>query len=434
MLSAAENLRLTQTGPDTPAGAVMRQFWQPAALTAELEGERPVRQVNLLGEKLVLYAMENGGYGLLDQYCPHRGADLCFGRLEDNGLRCPFHGWLFDETGQCLEQPAEPEGSKFYKKIKQTAYPCRERNGIIFAYMGEGEPPALPNFDCFAAPDTHTFAFKGLIECNWLQALEVGIDPSHASFLHRFLQDEDPEEGYGKQFRDNAADTDMPITKVLREYPRPEINVEVTDYGLRLISLRNLDNAGMHVRVTNQIFPHAIHIPMSNEMTITQWHVPVDDVTCYWYAIFTSFGEPVDKNLMREQREQLYEMPDYKPRLNKTNNYGYSPKEQNEKTYTGMGLDINVHDQWAIESPGALQDRTREHLGAADIGITSYRKLLKKAISDGEDGKLSDFVLSKDHAQKITGPIAVDAVAPVDDWQSSWRDSDKTRRQNCSWA
>jgi len=230
-----------------------------------------------------------------------------------------------------LEQPAEPEGSRFHSKINHTAYPCIERNGIIFAYMGEGTPPAVPNFDCFAAPDTHTFAFKGLIECNWLQALEVGIDPSHASFLHRFLQDEDPQDGYGKQFRDKAADTDIPMTKILRDYPRPDISVEETDFGLRLISLRNLDNAGMHVRVTNQIFPHAIHIPMSNQMTITQWHVPIDDVTCYWVAIFTSFGEPVDKKLMREQREQLYELPQYRPRLNKTNNYGYDPKEQDEE-------------------------------------------------------------------------------------------------------
>jgi phthalate 4,5-dioxygenase len=192
----------------------------------------------------------------------------------------------------------------------------------------------------------------------------VGIDPAHASFLHRFLEDEDPAEGYGRQFRDQAADTEIPMTRILREFPRPEIRVEPTDYGLRLISLRDLGNLGMHVRVTNQVFPHAIVIPMSNEMTITQWHVPVDDVSCYWYAIFTSFGAPVDKAVMRAQRLALYELPDYRPKVGKHNNYGFDPYEQATKTYTGMGLDINVHDQWAVESPGPIQDRTREHLGA----------------------------------------------------------------------
>lgn len=434
MLSREENIRLTETGPATSGGNLMRRFWQPAALAIELEGPRPVKQVRLLGEELVLFRTGEGDYGLMDKYCSHRGVDLCFGRLEDGGLRCPFHGWLFDTSGKCLEQPAEPEGSKFYSKIQQTAYPCIERSGIIFAYMGPGEPPALPNFDCFAAPDSHTFAFKGLIECNWLQALEVGIDPSHASFLHRFLQDEDPSEGYGKQFRDQAADTNIPMTKILRDYPRPEIQVEETDYGLRLIALRNLDNQGMHVRVTNQMFPHAIHIPMSNDMTITQWHVPIDDVNCYWYAIFTSFGEPVDREKMRAQRLELYELPDYVPRLNKSNNYGYDPEEQNTETYTGMGLDINVHDQWAIESPGRLMDRTREHLGKADIGITSYRRLLRQALADVDAGRDPVFVLSPDKAAAITGPIAVDAVAPVDNWQSSWRKRDAERRKACSWA
>src|SRR5690606_8491240 len=202
------------------------------------------------------------------------------------------------------------------------------------------------------------FAFKGLWECNWLQAMEVGIDPAHASFLHRFLQDEDPNKGYGKQFRDRAANTDIPMTQLLREYPRPDIKVEETDYGLRLISLRHMNDGRSHVRVTNQIFPEAICIPMSNEMTITQWHVPIDDENCYWYSMFTSFGKPVDKTVMREQRLKEHRLPDYAPLKNKRNNYGFNPDEQAKLTYTGMGLDINVHDQWAVESPGPILDRT----------------------------------------------------------------------------
>jgi nitrite reductase/ring-hydroxylating ferredoxin subunit len=435
MMSQEQNDLITRIGPGTPAGRLMRRYWQPAALIEELPDQRPVRGVRLLGEDLVLFRGPEGQYSLIERHCPHRGSDLAFGRLEDGGLRCPFHGWLFDASGRCLEQPAEPEGSRFHEKVRATAYPCVERHGIVFAWMGEGEPPAFPAFDCFVAPDTHTFAFKGLIECNWLQALEVGIDPAHASFLHRFLEDEDPAEGYGRQFRDQAADSQIPMTRILREFPRPEIRVEPTDYGLRLISLRDLGNLGMHVRVTNQVFPHAIVIPMSNEMTITQWHVPVDDVSCYWYAIFTSFGAPVDKAVMRAQRLELYELPDYRPKVGRHNNYGFDPYEQATKTYTGMGLDINVHDQWAVESPGPIQDRTKEHLGKSDVGITAYRRLLRKAIADQDTaGAALPLGVGSGGAAALRGPVAIDAIGPADDWEACWKDRDRARREASGWA
>ncbi|MGA2129516.1 MAG: Rieske 2Fe-2S domain-containing protein, partial [Xanthobacteraceae bacterium] len=305
MMSREQNDLITRIGPTDPAGALMRHYWQPAALLDELDGPRPVVPVRLLGEDFVLFRDGDGRHGLLDRDCPHRGADLAFGRLEDGGLRCAFHGWLFDTAGRCLQTPAEPEGSTLCRGIRQRAFPVVERSGILFAYLGPGEPPAFPQFDCFAAPPAYTFAFKGLIECNWLQALEVGIDPAHASFLHRFFEDEDPASGYGRQFRGASADSDMPMTRVLRDYDRPAIEVEQTDYGLRIIAVRRIDDERSHVRVTNQVFPHGFVIPMSTAMTITQWHVPVDDETCYWYAIFTSFAEPVDKARMRAQRLEL---------------------------------------------------------------------------------------------------------------------------------
>ena len=263
-------------------------------------------------------------------------------------------------SGQCLETPAEPKDSGLCRNIVQRAYPVIEKSGILWAYLGEGEPPAFPEIDCFVAPDAYTFAFKGHINCNWLQALEVGIDPSHASFLHRFFEDEDTSAAYGKQFRGASAGSDMPMTKILREYDRPIINVEHTEYGLRLIALREIDGERTHVRVTNQLFPHGFVIPMSTEMTITQWHVPVDDENCYWYAIFTSYSTPVDKKKMRDQRLELYELPDYRSRKNRSNDYGFDAREQETATYTGMGADIYVHDQWAVESMGAIQDRTKE--------------------------------------------------------------------------
>ena len=404
MMSQEANDLITRTGAKDPCGKLMRQYWQPAALVDELQGPRAVRPVKLLGENLVLFRDEQGRYGLIDRHCAHRGADLAFGRLENGGLRCAFHGWLFDASGQCLETPAEPKGSKLCQGIKQRAYPVVEKSGILWAYLGEGEPPAFPEIDCFVAPDSHTFAFKGHINCNWLQALEVGIDPAHASFLHRFFEDEDTSTAYGKQFRGASAGSDMPMTKILREYDNPIINVEHTEYGMRLIALREIDEERTHVRVTNQLFPHAFVIPMSTEMTITQWHVPVDDENCYWYAIFTSYAAPVDKKKMREQRLELYELPDYTSRKNKTNDYGFDPHEQATATYTGMGNDINVHDQWAVESMGAIQDRTNEHLGTSDKAIVQYRRLLRQEIEKVVGGEKPFMFLDAAHARSDPGP------------------------------
>jgi phthalate 4,5-dioxygenase oxygenase subunit len=434
MLSAEQNDRITRVGPGKPAGKLLRRYWQPAALVDELSGPRPIKPIRLLGEDLVIYRDDNGRYGLLGRACPHRGTDLAYGRLEGGGLRCAFHGWLFDIKGECLQTPAEPDDSKLCRNIHHKAYPVVERNGILFAYMGPGEPPEFPHFDCFVAPDSHTFAFKGMIDCNWLQSLEVGIDPAHTSFLHRFFHDEDPKEGYGKLFRDNSTDSEMPMTKIMRDFPRPRIEVEETEFGFRILTLREISAKNTHVRVTNLMFPNAFIIPMSREMTITQWHVPIDDRKHYWYAIFTSFGAPVNKDEMRRQRLALYELPDYVPRKNKTNNYGYDPHEQEHDTYTGMGADINVHDQWACESMGEIADRTQEHLGRSDKGIAVYRRLLRTAIDAVEKGEQPPMIFDAGLAAKMTGPAAIDGIGPTDDWQGYWQKTDASKRSGASWA
>jgi phenylpropionate dioxygenase-like ring-hydroxylating dioxygenase large terminal subunit len=332
-----------------------------------------------------------------------------------------------------LETPAEPPESNLCANIKQKAYPVMEKSGILFAYLGPGEPPAFPDFDCFIAPDTHTFAFKGLIECNWLQSLEVGVDPVHTSFLHRFFHDDDPSQSYGKVFRDITRDSDMPMSRIMREFTRPQIEVEPTDFGFRLVTLRRISDKSTHVRVTNLMFPNAFVIPMSREMTITQWHVPVDDDKHYWYAIFTSFGEPVNKDEMRRQRLALYDLPDYVPNRNKRNDYGFDPHEQEHETFTGMGADINVHDQWACESMGAIQDRTQEHLGTSDKAIVAYRKLLRGALDQAAKGETPIMVLDKDKAARVTGPAAVDGIGPTDDWQGYWQKSEADKRSGAAW-
>jgi phthalate 4,5-dioxygenase len=426
MIGKEQNERMTRIGPGTPAGKLLRRYWQPVALADEMQGARPVKAVRAFGEELVIFK-SSSSYGLIARHCAHRGADLAYGRLEDGGLRCAFHGWLFDPQGRCLETPAEPEGSRLCEHVRQRAYPVVEKSGVLFAYLGEGEAPAFPALDCFVAPDAYTFAFKGYWDCNWLQALEVGIDPAHASWLHRFFEDEDPAASYGRQFRGTPADSQMPISKVLREFSRPEIRVERTGYGMRLQTLRRISDAHTHIRVTNVLFPQAFVIPMNAEMTISQWHVPVDDTGCYWYAIFTSFGAPVDKATMRDQRLKTYPAPEYKPIHGRGDGWGFNAEEQRKQTFTGMGFDINIHDQWACESQGPIQDRTRENLGSADKAIVLYRRLLLDAIRKNEAGELTVDV-------GASGPPAIDGIGPTSSIDEYWKDADRKRRQRARWA
>ena len=433
MISAEQNDRMTRTGPGTPAGALLRRYWQPVALLEELEGERPLRPVRLLGQDLVLFRDARGRVGLVDRDCPHRGADLAYGRLEHGGLRCPFHGWLFDVEGRLREAPAEPDNSPLLSRLRQRAYPVVERAGAFWAYLGPGEPPPFPALDPFVAPASHVFAFKGWIECNWLQALEVGIDPAHASFLHRFFEDEDPAAAYGRQFRSASSGSEIPMTRVMRECFRPQISVETSEHGLRLTALREIDATRMHVRITNLVFPQAFVIPLSHDMAIMQFHVPIDDTNNYWYAFFTSFGAPVDKATMRAQRLELYQLPDYRPRKHRGNGWGFDPAEQRTRTYTGMGEDINVHDQWAIESQGPIQDRTREHLATSDRAISANRRLLNRAIDTVERGGTPPGVLEPAAAAQLRGPVTVDGICAPEGWQRYWREVDAARRAACGW-
>jgi hypothetical protein len=193
--------------------------------------------------------------------------------------------------------------------------------------------------------------------------------------------------------------------------------------------LRDIGDGKMHVRVTNLLFPQAFVIPMSESMTITQWHVPIDDVSCYWFAIFTSFGDAVDKVTMRDQRLRLYTLPDYLPRLGRSNDYGFDLEEQERRTYTGMGEDINVHDQWAVESQGEIQDRTREHLGFTDKAIVAFRKLLLTAFRQSASGERALMELDAAAACRITGPATMDGIGPADAWQDYWRSADARRRE-----
>jgi phthalate 4,5-dioxygenase len=438
-MRAEDNRKLTETGPGTPGGDWMRLYWQPVALSEELDAERAVVPVRVLGEDLVLFRNDTGATGLIDRRCAHRGADLSLGRLEHGGLRCYFHGWLYGPGGSCLDTPAEPADSPLKSKVRNRSYPVTERNGIVWAYLGQGVPPGLPALDCFAAPDEYTFAFKGYLDCNWLQALEVGIDPAHASYLHRFEEDEDTGDSYGRQFRGASLGTNLPMTKILREYGRPDILNARTEYGQRIVALRTLDAGGLdgsstHVRITHQVFPHGITIPMSATMAITQWHVPIDDVSCYWYAMFTSLDKPVDKQKMREQRLEGITLPGYKPLRNRANNYQFDYHEQRTQTYTGLGKDINVHDQMAVEGQGYIYDRSHERLSRSDRAIVTYRRMALKAIDLVAVGGNPETLLTDTAEVESRGPIPLDGIGPTGEWEQYWAQSIEDLRKASPWA
>jgi phenylpropionate dioxygenase-like ring-hydroxylating dioxygenase large terminal subunit len=435
MLSGDENDLLTKTGPGTPMGDLMRRYWQPILLRDELPDIRPAKEVKILGEDLVVFRDEQGRYAALARRCAHRAADLSFGRLEDGGLRCPYHGWLYDFEGTCVEQPAEPDGSTFVDKVQQTAYPCIEHNGLIYAYMGPGAPPPLPGFDWNVAPEEHVFVFKAFQPANWLQANEGEIDPAHLSYLHRYLADDmDGDESYGlDQFLDAAEGTNVPVSRILREKLNPQLEVETTGYGVRIFCLRELEQS-MHVRVTNFLFPNAAVVAVGVDWGLLQMHVPIDDEHNWRFDVMFSYRNPMDKATLSRERLQTYDLPGYTAKRNINNRYGFSAEEQINHTYIGVGYDINIHDSWAIEGAGPIQDRRLEHLGYTDKAIAASRKMLLAGIRNlREGGDLPNVVTSED-ANRFDDIVAIDTVTAASDWQTGWIDRHIQRRSESDWA
>src|SRR5712692_2349482 len=232
MLTKEQNELLTQTGPGTPGGELLRRYWQPVALAEELPPGGAPLPVRMLGEDLVLFRDESGRPGLLGRHCAHRGADLSYGRLEDGGLRCLYHGWLYDVAGRCLEQPGEPADSTFCTRIRQLAYPAVERGGIIFAYLGPGEPPLLPNYEFLAVPEAQRYATKYYQDCSYLQGSEGNLDPVHNNLLHHPNHNlEHVQDGRVHGFRGGRG----PVPG------RQSLDCAPTEFGLELCDVTGLD-------------------------------------------------------------------------------------------------------------------------------------------------------------------------------------------------
>ena len=225
------------------------------------------------------------------------------------------------------------------------------------------------------------------------------------------------------------------MTRVMREVCSPEIHHEELVPGLtRLTTLRLINEQLTHVRVTHAAFPHTFVIPLSETVTITQMHVPVDDTHTYWYTFFTSFAGPLDKETMRQQRLAHMTLPDYRPIHGRHDHWNLKPEEQRTRTYLGMGEDdINLHDQWAVESMGAIADRTREHLGSSDKVIMANRRVLLKAIHTVQEGGLPPMVLTAEQAATLTGPDTMDCIAPAASWQDHWQQAARAKRAAAAW-
>src|SRR6266446_3518663 len=253
----------------------MRCYWHPIALSDELPiGAAPV-PVKCFGEELVLFRDDHGRPGLLGLHCPHRCADLSYGRIEDGGLRCLYHGWLFDIHGRCLEQPAEPPESRYKDEIRHSAYPVIERAGALFAYMGEGEPPLLPSYECLTATPEHRHLQKIYMECNYLQALEGDIDPAHLAYLHLSWQ----RRPLARKGTVPGSDKSAGLLHVGDR--RPRLEAERTDFGVRNYAIRDAGSGQRYIRINNFLMPNKI-ASVGNEGRVGEgytihWHVPTDD-------------------------------------------------------------------------------------------------------------------------------------------------------------
>ncbi len=398
MLSQEENALLTQTDPGTPGGKLLRSYWQPIGLSLEVEAGGPPIPVRVLGEDLVLFRDDAGQPGLLGLHCSHRAADLSYGRCENGGLRCLYHGWLYDVTGNCLEQPGEPTGSEFKEKIHQLSYPCRERAGMIFAYLGTGEPPLMPNYPFLEAPDGYARASKVFHECNYLQGNEGNIDSQHLSFLHRFF-----EVPVGSATLPGSSD---PSNDVYTKQTAPTIEVEETEFGLDISAARFTEGGQGYVRVSNFIMPNLATFPAGvpvDEGYGVHWHVPIDDEHHWKYWIVYNKVRPIDENAV-QRMEGVSEdfVAPYHLGRTKSNRYQQSRSEMQAKTFIGMGSNFSVHDKFAVEGEGVIQDRTTEHLGYSDKAIIAARQLLLRAIKSLDDGATPLHVIRDKEANNLS--------------------------------
>ena len=381
MLRKEVNDLLTQTDKGTPMGDLFRQYWIPALLARELpEDDCPPVRVKLLGEPMIAFRDSEGRYGLMEEFCAHRRVSLWFGRNEESGLRCPYHGWKYDVTGQCLEIPSEPEGSDLYKSIKLRAYSLIRVGDVLWAHMGDPENrPPEPKWEFVTVTPEQTVTTKRMQECNWLQALEGGIDSSHVSFLHSNELERDPLFKGAKANQYNLNDT------------RPVFDVSPWDGGLHIGVRRNVEQGKYYWRVTQWVMPCFTMIaPRADHPQHGHFWVPIDDENCWTW----SYDYHPERQLTADERQACLDgkgvhsenIPGtFRSVQNKDNDYLMDRDAQKRgDTYSGIA-GFAMQDGSLQESMGPIIDRSRENLVGTDYGIVMTRNRLRKAANDLRD-------------------------------------------------
>lgn len=354
MLSEQQNFELTHVGSKAAAGRLLRAYWLPIAHPVQLERRNPM-PVEVLGEKLVLFRTGEGRLGLTSDRCAHRGTSLSAGsdemktagRIDQRGVRCPYHGWLYGVDGQCLHQPAEPQGSTFHERIKIKAYPAEERFGWIWAYLGEGEPPIIPPVDAMARTDGYRVNTMAHWDCNYYQVCENLVDPAHVTVLHQ----------------ETAFDT-------TQFQDIPTVKAEATELGLRTIAGRP-----GYERQSEYLFPTGIRIALpfiKPGVQMMFWVVPINDTrTVSFHSWFLPMSDDISDD---ERKSKIAQLESFMYHFGKNDPLYHSSK-------------VSHQDQFACISQGPIADRTQEHLGRSDVGVTLLRRLLREAVQELDAGR-----------------------------------------------
>jgi phthalate 4,5-dioxygenase oxygenase subunit len=375
MLRKEQNDLLTQTGPGTSMGQMFRCYWIPALMAEELpENECPPVRVKLLSERLLAFRDTDGNYGLIDEFCAHRGVSLWFGRNEESGLRCPYHGWKYDVNGQCIDVPSEPQESGFCQKVKLKSYPLVKLGPVLWTYMGPpDQKPPLPEWEFAVVPPEQTFISKRWQESNWLQAMEGGIDSSHVSFLHRGDLHSDPLFKGAKGNQYNLSDM------------RPHFEVVEQPGGLYIGARRNAENGNYYWRITPWVMPCFTMIPPRADHPIHgHFWIPIDDDNCWaWSYDFHPVRALYDSEVAAMKDGAgvhcKVEPGTFRPIANKDNDYLMDRAAQRAgTTYSGIA-GFAIQDSSLQESMGPICDRTKENLVSTDNGIIMARHRLMRA-------------------------------------------------------
>ena len=406
MLSVADNETLCRVGPGSLMGDLFRQYWLPAARSAELPSpDCPPLRVKMLGEELIAFRTTSGAVGLIQNACPHRGASLFFGRNEEDGLRCVYHGWKFDVAGSCVDMPSEPAESNFKSKVHAKAYPVQERNGIVWTYMGpREEPPPLPDLEANMVEGATVSTV--LRRCNWMQALEGDIDTIHFMFLHYGqLQAEDTYEGGFFRYQ--------------VESRGGYFSVQETDFGACYTMYREAEPDTYYHRIANFLFPCYTQVPPGTLAVKRQFRawVPLDDDHVMYYGAGAPSYAKIEDDPERQKRQftRVQAMqPDgtgwyerSRPIAQEENDYLIDREMQfNGESYTGLPS-VFLEDQALTESMGTIYERTQEHLGTTDSMIIRVRRsLIRAAEALREAGVVPPGVDSPEvYAQRSGGVI-----------------------------